>query len=355
MRIAILSEEFPPMIGGIAEYLGNVARELGKNHEVTVWSLPPINFGREEVGEKEVTYARRPLPRTLWGIWRAVQQWRPDRVIVGHTNLRLLLAARLAVGGCYLALAYGNDFLAAQRAWYRTVVNYLLAQARPLITVSHNSAGRLRDLGIPNPVVIYPGTDPRRFFPPDHPPPPPFTLLSVGRLVQRKGLDVAVRAVADLRNRHPNIRYLIGGRGPERPHLQHLARDLGVTDIVHFLDRVPATELPDLYRQAHVFVLPLREESLADSIEGFGMVFLEAAATAVPSVAGRTGGAVEAVRDGETGLLIPPANQDALVRAVERLIQDEDLRQRLGRNGRRWVEEEMNWERVAHEFERWLR
>jgi len=334
MRIAILSEEFPPMIGGIAEYLGNLARELGKIHDVAVWAPPPMNFTSEENSPAEMPYQRFPLPRTIWGMWKALRQWQPDRIIVGHTHFQLLLSARLAAGSRYLAIAYGNDFLAAQRAWHRTFVNYLLAQARPLITISHNSASRLRSLGIPNPVVIYPGTDPKRFSPPQHPPPPPFTLLSVGRLVQRKGLDVAIRAVADLRQRHPDIRYLIGGRGPERPHLQHLARDLGVKDVVHFLDSVPPAELPDLYRQAHIFVLPLREESRADSIEGFGIVFLEAAATAVPSVAGKTGGAVEAVRDGETGFLIPPADVSAVTTTVERLILDETLRRRLGQNGR---------------------
>ena len=353
MRVAILSEDFPPLVGGIAEYVGNLARVLARKHDVAVWTTPPVSPGALHA-EDEAPYARWVLPRTLWGMYRALRRWRPDRVIVGHTQARLLLAARLAAPGRYLAIAYGNDFLAAQREWTRGLVNHLLAQARPLVAISHSSAARLRDLGIPNPVVIYPGTDPQRFSPPAEPPPPPFTLLSVGRLVQRKGLDVAIRAVAELRRQHPDIRYLIGGRGPERPHLQALARDLGVADVVHFLESVPATDLPDLYRQAHVFVLPLRREERANSIEGFGMVFLEAAATAVPSVAGRTGGAVEAVRDGETGLLVPPADVNALIRALARLIKDEAFRRRLGQNGRRWVEEEMNWDRVGREFDRWL-
>ena len=353
MRVAILSEDFPPMIGGIAEYVGNLARVLARTHEVAVWTTPPLHPGMEPVHQPKRAYARHELPHTVWGIFRALKRWRPDRVIVGHTQFRLLLAARLAAPGRYLAIAYGNDFLGAQRTWTRGAVNYLLAQARPLVTISQSSAARLRALGIPNPVVIYPGTDPQRFSPPPSPPPPPFTLLSVGRLVQRKGLDVAIRAVAQLRQQRA-VQYLIGGRGPERPHLQALARDLGVEDCVHFLEGVSAEELPDLYRRAHVFVLPLREETRADSIEGFGMVFLEAAATAVPSVAGRTGGAVEAVRDGETGFLVPPADVRAVVHTVKRLMEDEPLRRQLGENGRRWVVTEMNWDRVGQEFEHWL-
>ncbi len=354
MRIAIVTQEFPPMIGGISEYVSNLARELAYLHEVAVWSPPPLEYLEPEGEEHDPPYKRFNLPRGVWAISRALRQWRPDRIIVGHTDLKLLLVARWTLPGRYVAITYGNDFLGAQRTWYRGLVNHLLAQARPLVTISHSSAERLRALGIPNPVVIHAGTDPQRFSPPSTPPPPPFTLLSVGRLEQRKGLDVAIRAVAELHQRHPNVRYLIGGRGPERPHLQHLARELGMDKIVHFLDKVPPDELPDLYRKAHVFVLPLREEHEADTIEGFGMVFLEAAATAVPSVAGRMGGAVEAIRDGETGILVPPGDVASIVETVDHLIHDETLRRRLGRNGRRWVEEEMNWARVARDFDYWL-
>ncbi len=353
MRIAIITREFPPSVGGIEEYLSQVARRLAATHQVAVWAPPPNTINGTS-DEDAPPYERFYLPGTAIGLARALRRWQPDRVIVGHTDLRLLLAAWAVASRRYLAIAYGNDFLGAQRVWYRSLVNYFLAQARPLITISRSSAQRLRGLGIPNPVVIYPGTDPERFTPPEVPPTPPFTLLSVGRLVQRKGLDTAIRAVARLRQVYPDIRYLVAGRGPERPHLQRLARELDLEDHIQFLGRVPAEALPDLYRRAHVFVLPLREEAQADSIEGFGMVFLEAAATAVPSVAGESGGASEAVRDGETGILVPPADVEAVYTAVRTLLDDEALRTAMGRRGRQWVEEEMNWDRVVREFERWL-
>ena len=173
-------------------------------------------------------------------------------------------------------------------------------------------------------------------------------------MVQRKGLDVALRAVARLRRYYPDIRYVIVGRGPERPHLQRLARTLGVDGHVDFLGAVPDEDLPDVYRRAHVFVLPLREETLADSIEGFGMVFLEAAATAVPSVAGNSGGAAEAVRHEETGLVVPPGDEEAVYGAVRLLLDDPERRVQMGQAGRRWVETEMNWQRVVREFQAWL-
>ncbi len=350
MRVAILTREFPPAVGIIGEYVRQLARHLGGHHAVTVWA-PPFNGVS---AEEPTPYTHRALPRTTLNLARHLRAWRPDRVIVGHTDLRLLLAARLALPRGYVVIAYGNDFLGAQKRWYRGLVNALLAQARPVVTISRSSARRLQHLGIPNPVVIYPGTDPARFTPPPEPPPLPYTLLSVGRLVQRKGLDIALRAVARLRRYYPDIRYVIVGRGPERPRLQRLARTLGVDGHVDFLGAVPDEDLPDVYRRAHVFVLPLREETLADSIEGFGMVFLEAAATAVPAVAGDSGGAAEAVRHEETGLVVPPGDEEAVYGAVRLLLDDPERRVQMGQAGRRWVETEMNWQRVVREFQAWL-
>ncbi len=353
MRIAIMTLEFPPVVGGISEYLGQLAYYMGKEHDVAVWAPPPYPSPLGYVPE-EVPYQRYTIPSSLWGMIRAVRQWRPDRVIVGHTDLRLLLAARFVAQRRYMTVAYGNDFIGAQRLWYRGIINHLLANSRPLVAISRHTAQRLQALGIPNPVVIYPGTDPDRFHPSPTPLPRPFTLLSVGRLVPRKGIDVALRAVAQLRDIYPDIRYKIAGRGPERPVLQDLAESLDMEEHVEFLGGVPADDLPELYRKAHLFVLPLRREEESDSVESFGMVFLEAAATAIPSIAGNSGGAAEAVRDGVTGLVIPPGDVTATREAIHALLADEERRRQMGRNGRRWVEEEMNWTRVVQNFNRWL-
>lgn len=113
---------------------------------------------------------------------------------------------------------------------------------------------------------------------------------------------------------------------------------------------VPDEELPDLYRKTHIFVMPTREEQEAASVEGFGIVYLEASASGLPVVAGHSGGAVEAVRHGETGFLVPPDDVGALSETLHRLLDDAELRRRLGENGRRWVEDEMNWDRAARQL-----
>ena len=116
------------------------------------------------------------------------------------------------------------------------------------------------------------------------------------------------------------------------------------------MDSVSDSELPDIYRRASVFVLPSRADYHAGSVEGFGIVYLEAGASGLPVVAAKSGGAAEAVVENETGLLVPPDDPPALTVALSRLLSDPEMRQRFGRAGRRWVESEMNWDRAGRQF-----
>jgi len=156
----------------------------------------------------------------------------------------------------------------------------------------------------------------------------------------------------------PRLEYWIVGNGPARPALEKLARNLRIVSAVRFLSQEGAptsdSELPDIYRRASIFVLPTRAEfntaEGSPSVEGFGIVYLEASASGLPVVAARSRGASEAVREGQTGLLVPPDDPAALSQALARLLCDDDLCRRLGRAGRRWVEHEMNWDRVGRQF-----
>ncbi len=342
MRIALLTLDFPPGVGGVQTYLYEIARRLAGRHELIV--VTPVEASPDAGG----SFRRVVLPSsTPWAFVRSLRALRPDRVLVGHAHPRLLVPAALVARGRYGAIVYGNDYLAAQRRWHRPLFNWLLGRSRPLITITRANAERLRRLGLPRPVVVYPGTDPLRFRPPPVPPGPPLVLLTVGRLVPRKGIDVVLRALPALLAEFPGLRYRVAGDGPDRPRLERIARDLGVAHVVEFVGRVPDERLPGLYRSAHVFVMPAREEREAASVEGFGIVYLEASASGLPVVAGRSGGVVEAVREGETGLLVPPDDPEALTRVLRDLLGDAALRRRMGRAGRRWVEEEMNWDRTA--------
>ena len=353
-RIALLTLDFPPSIGGVQQYLFELSRRIGTHYNLTVV--------RPRAGSSQIRtepFRVLPLPSAMpWHFARALATIRPHLTIVGHAHPRLLLPSALLCRGRFIALAYGNDFEAAQCRWHRRIFNRLLAGASPLVTISGANARRLQALGLPAPEIVLPAADPDRFtpFPAARPVPP--VILTVARLVSRKGIDTVLRALPPLLELAPSLEYWIVGNGPARPELERLVRDLRLTASVRFLskegDPVSDSELPDIYRRASIFVLPARAEfhtaEGSPSVEGFGIVYLEASASGLPVVAARSRGASEAVRDGETGLLVPPDDSAALTEALARLLYDDDLCQRLGRAGRRWVEREMNWDRVGRQF-----
>jgi len=151
----------------------------------------------------------------------------------------------------------------------------------------------------------------------------------------------------------PDVVYWIAGGGAEaeRHRLQDVAEAAGVADRIRFLGEVPDDDLPELYAASDVFVMLNRTMPDGD-VEGFGIVFLEANACGKPVVGGRSGGAVEAVRDGQTGFLVPEGNDAAAVASIVRLLGDPDLRSRLGETGRRWAMKHFGWDRTARRVAR---
>jgi len=174
-------------------------------------------------------------------------------------------------------------------------------------------------------------------------------LLTVSRLAPRKGHDVLIEALPSITEEHPDTVYLVAGDGGRRSELESLARRVGVEDHVVFLGYVPDEDLPDLYATADLFVMPNRREG--NSVEGFGIVFLEANATGTPVVGGDSGGAPDAVADGVTGRLVDPYDADAVAEAVTELLSDRETLTRMGRNGYERVRSEFNWDRAGRELE----
>jgi phosphatidylinositol alpha-1,6-mannosyltransferase len=173
-------------------------------------------------------------------------------------------------------------------------------------------------------------------------------ILTVARLVPHKGQDVALRALARLDGEFPSVRYLVVGTGPDAARLDALARDLGVRDRVVFTGALSDEEVAEAYALATVYV-GLSRLDRDVNVEGFGLSFVEAGASEVPSVAGDSGGVRSAVRDGETGFVVGPADDEAAAAALRRLLADQALRTGMGRAARLAVETHFNWDRVARE------
>jgi phosphatidylinositol alpha-1,6-mannosyltransferase len=238
-----------------------------------------------------------------------------------------------------------------------------MLQARSVVTVSRFTRGLLTRAGVPEEciAIVHPGVNLERFRATADPEPAirrfglggKRVLLTVGRLdpsEQYKGHDVVIRALRRIIAAVPNVVYVIAGGGDDRGRLERLAADEGVAEHVLFTGFVEDELLPSLYAACDCYVM-LSGGPEAGGFEGFGIVYLEAAAVGKPAIASEFGGAAEAVLHEKTGLLVPPGDTAAAVEATVRLLSDDDLRRRLGEAARARAESEFGWPRQAARLE----
>lgn len=176
-------------------------------------------------------------------------------------------------------------------------------------------------------------------------------VLGVGRLTRRKGFDNVLRAIPALLAHGLDVHYALVGAGEDREYLEGIAREAGVQDRAHFLGLVPADDLPRWYNAADVFIMANRKIAAESGrwvdVEGFGMVFLEAAACGKPAIAGRDGGTGSAILEGETGLLVDGSSIEEIVQALESILSDSATSERLARNALERARRDFSWETVT--------
>jgi phosphatidylinositol alpha-1,6-mannosyltransferase len=288
----------------------------------------------------------KPAGYPAW--WLAKRYGVPYGVVVHGTELLLLEAKirrsrfkRWTAGG----LVTGATVLVANSSW-------TAALARSVYELLGRSDLARRVQVVPlgtEPAQFRPGIDPTtiraRYGLTGGP-----WILTVARLEWHKGIDTVIQALPAVRAAHPTARYVVAGTGPRQPQLDQLAARLGVGDAVKFLGFVPDDALPALYNAVDLYVGASRYHELL--VEGFGISLVEASASGIAVVGGRSGGVPDAVRDGETGILVDPEDRADVAAGITRLLGDEALRKRLGAAGRRAVETYYNWDRVARDLMR---
>lgn len=308
------------------------ARGTGAN--VAAWDRQRLYPIRRMLGHSWVRHASRNLVPYIFEIY---SKYRPAVLYAAAWQLAGL-PARIArrLGMPVVVLVYGRDVTA------RATLPRPLAEADRVIALTRWMAGELADRGLDpaRTAVALPGVLPASAGPP--PAVPALTgsgplLLSVGRLVPRKGHDRLLDAFARVRAAVPQARLLIAGDGPRREALAAQIGALGLADHVTLAGFLPPPQLEAAYRAADLFVLPCREGAGGDT-EGFGLVFLEAGARGLPVIGGDTGGVGEAIVHGETGLLVDGTDGDALASAIESLLRDPSRAAAMGVAGRERVE-----------------
>jgi len=384
-RVLFLTLDYPPDRGGMARLYAELTRNFprdgvrvstvatggGVNAVGRLSAIPGVPVQRMPFTFRE---ARRLASVVRWARWSA-HAVRAEGVSVLHVgNIRpagyvaAWLSLRLRVP--YLIYVHGADLYRERRKCResrvkRIISRLIFGRADSIVANSRHTATMARklldQLGIGDRGqvrVVHPGADPGRFRPrsdrspraqlgldPEAGP----VILSVGRLVSRKGFDTALEAVARLAPRFPGLVYLIAGTGPDRGRLQRNAEGLGIASRVRFLEDVREEALPGLYAGSDIFVMLAREEPEVEEVEGFGIVYCEASAAGLPVVAADSGGVADAVRHGVNGFLVPPRDPEAAANALADLIEDPVLRRAMGKAGRLLVEEYYNWDRAARE------
>jgi phosphatidyl-myo-inositol dimannoside synthase len=368
----LVTNDFPPRPGGIQSFVHNLALRQPPGSVVvyaSTWrgaaafdALQPFEVVREDTG------VLLPTPQVARRAAEVARSHGCDAVWFGAAAPLGLLATglrRRAGIARAVAQTHGHEVGWAALPGARTalrrigrgvdVLTYLTEYQRVRLDRALRGSASLRRLAPGVDVDAYhPGVDGgevrARHRLADRP-----VAVCLSRLVSRKGQDALIRALPAIRRRVPDAALLIVGGGPQRKPLERLACEAGVADHVVFTGSVPWAELPAHYAAGDVYAMPCRTRNGGLDVEGLGMVYLEASATGLPVVAGASGGAPDAVRDGETGYVVDGRDLAALTDRVATLLADPALARRMGAAGRQWVEREWRWETQAQRMADLLR
>jgi phosphatidylinositol alpha-1,6-mannosyltransferase len=381
MNHLFVTQDYAPDLGGMARRHVELCRRFGDDDETTMSVSTVAAKGAAELdaGENHRIY-RQPFPfakakklsnQIRWARWLTSRRAPPFDVL----HCGNIKPAGYPVAWAhhqrrtpYLVYVNGRDLLVERAKCSRSRVKrrtarYILGQASGIVGTSkwvgHLASEVMGEVGIVNPPPVAAldlGTDPVHFHPSrdtgalrrrwgvgDAP-----IVLTVARLVPHKGQDMGIRALSMLARDFPALRYIVVGEGPDEARLRALAQELGVAGRVGFVGPMRDDELPEAYATSTIYLGASRVDQEV-SVEGFGISFLEAAASGIPSVAGDSGGVRSAVRDGETGILVPPTDAEAIVEALQSLLLNPERRARMGRAARHAVETHYNWDRVARD------
>jgi phosphatidylinositol alpha-1,6-mannosyltransferase len=368
--LLVITELFLPTKGGTAVWFDEVYRRIG-GREIHVVTRRVPGCEAHDAGHPNTIHRLR-LERSPWlrpeslamyvkllgRSLRLALAHRFDAVHAGRVlpeGLVAWLVARLIRKPC-VVYAHGEEITTWRQPGKFRVMRFVYRHADRLVANSEFTRSELVKLGVADSriMVIHPGVDVERFRPglPSADLRARFGIgaeqrlvVSVGRLSRRKGFDQVVRALPALVVRSIDAHHVIVGVGEDREYLQRLAVESGVADRVHFAGEVGMDELPRWLNAADVFAMPNRE--IDGDNEGFGMVFLEAAACGVPVVAGRDGGTGSAVIDGETGLRVDGKSLQAVIDALCRVLSDRSYAEQLATQARRRAEERFSWRHVV--------
>ena len=372
--ILLVTNDFGPRAGGIETFVIGLLERIPRG-EVVVYTSSQENsesfdrkwsdqYGVEVIRDKSKILL--PTPRVIRNLKSEIRTRKLNKVWFGAAAPLAFSARWLRKSGAehIVALTHGHEvwwskvwpfsWVMKEIARSIDVATYLGDFTRSAIAPRFSDPKKL--------IKIAPGIDTEHFKPrdteelrrtlglADRP-----TIISVGRLVHRKGQDRLLEALPRIVERFPNATLIFVGDGPHRDHLDSLVKRFKLERNVLFIGRIQYAELPEYIALGDVFAMPSRSRLFGLEVEGLGIVYLEASACGIPVVGGASGGAPDAVRHGETGYVVDGNDVGEISERIIQLLEDNYLRESMGSAGRQWAVEEWGWQRWSEAFNRALK
>jgi len=376
----LITMEFPPQMGGVATYYYNICKNLPTDKIIVLAPEYPDsqNFDKKQ----NFTIIRSHIINRLINskkIFAKINQLKLLKLITNLTkshDIEMLQVGNILPLGTlawlnkkitktpYLTYTHGLDILLPQKIARKTILlKKIIKESAHLIANSYFTSDELIKIGAGKELitVVYPcsnissnklshhDTDEIGQLKQHYNLKNNKVIITVGRLIKRKGHDLVIQALPNIIKKIPEAVYLIVGDGPEKKRLEKIARQNSVASQVKFFGPANEKDLPALYSLSDIFVMPARQ--IGPDVEGFGIVYLEANLFGKPVIGGRSGGVDEAIIDNVTGILINPDNADELAVATIKLLTDTAYAHRLGIQGMERVLEYFNWEEQAKKIE----
>ena len=369
----LITNDFGPRAGGIESFVIGLLERMPKSQVVVYTSMQGDtksydadwfnSFGVKVIRDRSKILL--PTPRVVRTLQSLIRQ-------EGIENIWFGAAAPLGVSARWLkeagasnvvALTHGHEVWWA-RIWpFSWAISEIAKQSNHLTYLGEfTKAAMIKRVGDRNKLVrVAPGIDTEHFKPVSaaqlreelqlaHRP----TIVTVGRLVHRKGQDRLLEALPRIIKEIPDVALVFVGEGPHRQQLDNLVKKLGLQNHVYFIGRIQFSELPKYICVGDVFAMPSRSRFFGLEVEGLGIVYLEASACGLPVIAGASGGAPDAVIAGETGLVVDGNNLEEIAQSCINLLKSKELRDQMGKNGRAWVIDNWRWEIWSNKFNKLL-
>ena len=370
-KTLFITNDFGPRAGGIETFVHGLIERLPKDSVIVYTSAQPetSQFDAEWLQEYGVEVIRDrskillPTPQVIKICQKIIIDRKITRVAFGAAAPLGVMARAMRRAGAQkiIALTHGHEVWWAKVMPFSLAIRFMSKEMDAITYLGSYTKGEISRALNKNDkaklVQIAPGIDVDHFIPTDSSQlraeyglTDKSVIISVGRLVHRKGQDKLIASLPAIKAAVPNVHLVLVGVGPYQKHLEKLALKLKVSNCVTFIGRINYAELPRYICLGDIFAMPSRSRFFGLEVEGLGIVYLEASACGLPVVGGKSGGAPDAVLAGETGFVVDGTNTLEISEACIELLNNPELSELMGAAGRAWIIENWRWDIWATKF-----